>query len=90
MGILDKLKQHKDDADAAADTLKHKAASGLDKAGQMADDKTGHKYTDKIDAGVEKAKRAMGEDEPDESQPSEQPTATSPDDEDTQTQPPVS
>jgi len=32
----------------------------LDKAGEFADDKTGGKYGDQIDGGVDKAKDALG------------------------------
>lgn len=37
-----------------------KVDSGIDKAGQTIDSKTGGKYSDKIDTGVDKAKDAMG------------------------------
>jgi hypothetical protein len=88
MGILDKLKQHKDDTDGAAGAAKDKAASGLDKAGQMADEKTGGKFTGQIDQGVDKAKQAMGEDAPDAAQPAAQGDQAPPAD-DTQEQPPT-
>jgi hypothetical protein len=49
MGLLDKAKGmlsgHED-----------KAKKGIDKAGDMADDKTGGKYADKVDMGQDKAK----------------------------------
>ena len=89
MGIFDKLKQHKDDADGAVETLKDKAGPALDKAGEVADEKTGGKFSDQIHKGVDKAKQAMGQDAPEGAQPAEQPAGASPDD-DTQAQPPAS
>ncbi|HZB32538.1 MAG TPA: antitoxin [Streptosporangiaceae bacterium] len=54
MSIIDKVKgllgQHSD-----------KAEKGIDKAGDMIDDKTGGKYSDKIDSVQEKAKDMLGE-----------------------------
>ncbi len=47
MGILDKLRQHKDDA-----AVQNEAAKGVEQAGQMLDDKTGNKYTGQINTGV--------------------------------------
>ena len=52
MGFLDDAKAKLTDA---VDNHGDKIADGLDKAGAVVDDKTGGKYTDKIDAGVEKA-----------------------------------
>jgi len=51
MGLMDKAK------DAAG---KHgdKVDEGMDKAGEMAKDKTGGQHDDKIDQGVEKGKQA--------------------------------
>jgi hypothetical protein len=53
MGLLDSIKEklapHGD-----------KAAKGVDKASEMADDKTGGTYSGQIDAASEKAKEAMG------------------------------
>ena len=37
-------------------SIKDNVSSGVDKAGQMAKDKTGGKYDDKIDSGVRQAK----------------------------------
>ncbi|NUR59651.1 MAG: antitoxin [Catenulispora sp.] len=37
-------------------SIKDNVSSGVDKAAQMAKDKTGGKYDDKIDSGVQKAK----------------------------------
>jgi len=90
MGILDKLKQHKDDTDGAAGAVKDKAASGLDTAGQAADEKTGGKYTGQIDEGVEKAKQGMGEGTPDAAQPPAEQGGEAPPADDTQEQPPTS
>jgi hypothetical protein len=55
MGILDKLRQHKDDA-----AVQNTADKGVDKAGQMLDDKTGNKYGDQINTGAGKAEEMMG------------------------------
>ncbi|HEU5333211.1 MAG TPA: antitoxin [Actinocrinis sp.] len=88
MGILDKLRQHKDDTDGAAGAVKDKAAAGLDKAGQAADEKTGGTYTGQIDKGVDETKQAMGEGAPNAAQPPEQPAEAPPSD-DTEEQPPA-
>lgn len=56
MGMFDKLKKK---AEQAVDEHGDKIAQGLDKAGDMADKKTGGKYSDKIDTGVDKAKEAL-------------------------------
>ena len=54
MSIIDKVKellgQHGD-----------KAEKGIDKAGDMIDEKTGGKYSDKIDSAQEKAKDMLGQ-----------------------------
>ena len=54
MGFLDKVKglagQHAD-----------KVEQAIDKAADMADEKTGGKYTDQIDKGVESAKGFVGD-----------------------------
>ena len=53
MSIVDKVKEflgkHGDQVDKA-----------IEKAGDIADEKTGGKYSDQIDQGAEKAKDAMG------------------------------
>lgn len=49
MGLLDKLK-------SALSGNKDKAEGAIDKAGDMADDKTGGKYTGQVDKAQEKAK----------------------------------
>lgn len=53
MGIFDKFK--KKAADVAGEHG-DKIEAGIDKAAEVADDKTGGKYTDKIESGSEKAK----------------------------------
>jgi hypothetical protein len=56
MGLLDKAK----------DLLgKHeeKVEGALDKVAEVVDDKTGGKYTDKIDKGVDAAKDFVGDDD---------------------------
>lgn len=73
MGVFDKVKQETDDA-GGANALKDKAGQmagssgvgnaadqGLEKAGQALNDKTGDKYSDQIDTGVNKAKDAAGQ-----------------------------
>lgn len=56
MGFLDDAKAK---LTGAVDSQGDKIADGLDKAAEVIDDKTGGKYTDKIDTGVEKAKDAL-------------------------------
>ena len=41
-------------------SIKQNTASGVEKAGEFIDDKTGRKYTDQIQGGVRKAKGALG------------------------------
>jgi hypothetical protein len=91
MGILDKLKQGKDEE------LQKQGDSALDKAGQTLDEKTGGQHSSQIDAGVNKAEQMLGKD----TQGPDAPDAQSPQDaqgaqdgatptEDTQEQPPAS
>ena len=54
MGILDKAKEMMGKDDNA-----DKAKTGVDKAADMADDKTGGKYSDKIDSGADAAKSQL-------------------------------
>lgn len=74
MGIFDKFKQDGDEEGGGATALKDKAEQmagssafgdtadkGLDKAGQMLDEKTGNKFSGQIDNGVDKAKDALGQ-----------------------------
>jgi hypothetical protein len=53
VGIFDKFKKKAADvAEEHGDNIE----AGIDKAAEVADDKTGGKYTDKIESGSEKAK----------------------------------
>ncbi|MFT4287733.1 antitoxin [Nocardioides sp.] len=56
MSFLDKAK---DAVKKAVDSQGEKIGEGLDKAGDLVDDKTGGKYSDNIDEGVDKAKDAL-------------------------------
>lgn len=56
MGFLDNAKDKLADA---VDGKGEKIADGLDKAKGLIDDKTGGKFSDKLDTGVEKAKDAL-------------------------------
>jgi hypothetical protein len=49
MGLLDKAK-------GMLSGREDKAKQGIDKGGDMLDDKTGGKYVDKVDMGQEKAR----------------------------------
>jgi hypothetical protein len=53
MGFLDKFK---DKAEDLAEEHGDKITEGIDKVADIADDKTGGKYSDQIDTGAEKAK----------------------------------
>lgn len=64
MGMLDKFKKQASDL---AEEHGDKVDGAIDKAADFADDKTGGKYSDKIEAGAEKAKdmvEKMGDDDP--------------------------
>ena len=41
-------------------SIKQNTASGVEKAGEFVDDKTGRKYSDQIQSGVKKAKDKLG------------------------------
>lgn len=56
MGLLDKFKKK---AAATVEGHEDQVKSGVDKAGDFADDKTGHKYTDKIETGEQKLGEAI-------------------------------
>lgn len=56
MGFLDDVKGKLTDA---VDSQGDKIGAGLDKAGELIDDKTGGKLGDKVDLGVDKAKDAL-------------------------------
>ena len=53
-GFLDKAKDFADDHDKQVD-------QGLEKAGDFADQKTGGKYDDQIDKGVDTAQQRTGD-----------------------------
>ena len=59
MGFLDKLKGT---VGKAVDDHGDKIAQGIDKAADVADQKTGGKHSDKIDTGADKAKDAFDKD----------------------------
>jgi hypothetical protein len=66
MGIFDKLK-------GAVKGHGDKVGEGLDKAADVADEKTGGKHSEHIDTGVDKAKEQLGiESEPGGEAPAEQ------------------
>ncbi|RNL65427.1 antitoxin [Nocardioides marmoriginsengisoli] len=56
MGFLDDAKEK---LTKAVDSQGEKIASGLDKAGDLINEKTGGKFGDKVDTGVDKAKDAL-------------------------------
>ncbi len=60
MGLMDEFKDKADDAKKFAGEHADKIADGIDKGADVVDDKTGGKYTDKIDSAAEKAKDALG------------------------------
>ncbi len=62
MGLLDKAK-------ALLGQHEEKVEGAIDKVAEVVDDKTGGKYADKIDKGVEAAKGFVGEDEGDAAPP---------------------
>lgn len=73
MGIFDRFKRGKDQGGGNAAALMDRARGmmhshsdqvdkGVDKAGQVIDDRTGHKYTDQINTGASKAKEMLAED----------------------------
>ena len=63
MGLLDNLKAKlapaKDKVSDLAQQHGDKVSQGLDKAAKVVDEKTKHKYSDKIQTGTGKAKGAM-------------------------------
>lgn len=81
MGFLDRFKKKATEVvDDQGDTI----GAGLDRASDFVDDKTGGKYDDKLDAGVEQAKDALdsldgkNDDIPDEVAEPRAPTPTTP------------
>ncbi|MGW3497326.1 antitoxin [Streptomyces sp. NPDC001020] len=62
--MFDALKNLKNKAEELAETHGETISQGLAKVGDLIDDKTDRKYSDKIDTGVEKAQgfvERMGE-----------------------------
>ncbi|MFE1286742.1 antitoxin [Streptomyces sp. NPDC058751] len=63
MGLMNnlraKLEPAKDKVSGLAQQHGHKVNHGLDKAARVVDDKTKHKYSNKIHTGAGKAKHAM-------------------------------
>ncbi|MEV6020638.1 MULTISPECIES: antitoxin [unclassified Streptomyces] len=63
MGLMDNLKAKLEPAKGKVSGLAqqhgHKVADGLDKAAKVVDEKTKHKYSDKIHTGTGKAKDAV-------------------------------
>ncbi|AZQ70394.1 MULTISPECIES: antitoxin [Streptomyces] len=65
MSLIDTLKGLVGKGKAAAAENPEKVEQAVDKAGTFIDEKTGHKYSDKIEKGKEAAKNAIpGEGEP--------------------------
>lgn len=56
MGFFDKVKQQ---AEKVVDEHGQQISEGIDKAAGFVDDKTGGKFTDKIDKGAEAAKTGL-------------------------------
>ena len=56
--IKEKLGMSKDKSDDMVRQHENQIDQGIDKAGRAADSRTGGKYGDKIDSGVDKAKDA--------------------------------
>ena len=56
MNMFDNIK---DKAESLVDSQGDKIGEGLDKVGDLVDEKTGGKYGDKIDLGVDKAKDGL-------------------------------
>lgn len=72
MGIFDRFKHSKSQGGGSGTAMMDRARGmlhghsdqvnkGADKAGQMIDDRTGHKYTDQINTGTSKAKDMLAE-----------------------------
>ena len=57
MGLFDKIDKIKDLADEHADAVE----GAIDKVAHVIDDKTGGKYSEQIEKGVEKAKGLVGD-----------------------------
>ena len=72
MGIFDRFKHSKTQGGGSGTAMMDRARGmlhghsdqvnkGVDKAGQMVDDRTGHKYTDQINTGTGRAKDMLAE-----------------------------
>jgi hypothetical protein len=59
MGFMDSLKGMFSKGTEMAAEHEDKIQDGIDKVADMADDKTGGKYSDQIDSGAEKAKEVV-------------------------------
>ncbi|QIY74711.1 antitoxin [Streptomyces sp. RLB1-33] len=59
--MFDNLKNLKDKAEELAEAHGDTISDGLEKAGDIVDDKTDGKYTDKIETGVDKAQEYVEE-----------------------------
>jgi len=59
MGLFDRFKRAKDKAGDLVDEHRDKIESGIDKAADVADDKTKGKYSDKIDKGADAARKGV-------------------------------
>jgi hypothetical protein len=59
--VFDNLKNLKDKAEELAEAHGDTISDGLEKAGDIVDDKTDGKYTDKIETGVDKAQEYVEE-----------------------------
>lgn len=59
MGFMDSLKGMMGKGKEVAADHEDAVQDGIDKAADMADDKTGGKYSDQIDTGAEKAKEVV-------------------------------
>lgn len=60
MGLFDNLDDAARKAKELAAEHSDKVEDGIDKVADLVDDKTGHKHSDKIDKGVEAARKALG------------------------------
>jgi hypothetical protein len=58
--MLEHLKNLKDKVEDVAEEHGDKISAGLEKAGDLIDDRTGNKHSDKIDTAVDKAQEYVG------------------------------
>jgi MT0933-like antitoxin protein len=59
MGFLDKLKNLAGRGEDLVEEHDEQILDGIDKAADVVDDKTNHKYSDKIDKGTAQAKKQV-------------------------------